>query len=47
MQGMVAGKKEAEESQDKYGRKTSQIFWVRWQHLSGGGQASISQETFG
>ena len=30
MQGMVAGK-EAEESQDKDGRKTSQIRLVRWQ----------------
>ena len=30
MQGIVAGK-EAEESQDKDGRKTSQIRLVRWQ----------------
>ena len=31
MQGMVAGKKEAEESQDKDGREKSQLRLVRWQ----------------
>ena len=38
MQGMVSGKK-AEESQDRDGRKTSQIRLVRWQQ-----QADVAED---